>query len=169
MIKTDDASQQERAKHNCAVNIVHSSADEISTSIKPKLLLAIDCKDNQLKRADGVGLAISKNELVHFDLYQKRDKQFIKHLTSYPKEGEGVNLSLRLELGEYLKAFTLEDLLEEHLIIMSVTDTHNEFKQPNVTLFIKTNLLTAKQWTDSKSLVDYGFSRTNDSGRSLYI
>lgn len=121
----------------------------------PRLLLAIECKDSsqqqqQLlhKRQGGQQGMTSPNhrnndEIIHFDLYNKRDTHFIKHLTSYPATGDQQveqvsNVSLMLDLGQDglgLADLAPEDIESEHVIVMSVTDrANNRLKQPNVTL-----------------------------------
>lgn len=83
------------------------------------------------------------DELVHFDLYNKRHTRYIKHLTSYPKiHGLPLtNLSMKFELldAEFDK-LSIEDLKQQHVIVVSVTDPKNgQLKKPNVTLFLNTN------------------------------
>lgn len=178
--------------HNCAANVVQRYLEpgnnlsdvnkynkrQQSVLSTPKLMLTIECKGNQIVRSSGN--EPNDEELVHLDLYQKRDTQFIKHLTSYPKE-DGANLSLKLELGQELESLPLGDIEKQHVIVMSVTDVNNRLKQPNITLFFNTTtdqllnnsapasvheLQAGAINTNTKFNPIDNLPRTNDSGRS---
>lgn len=177
------------------MNIIDSfdTSQQASTSLEPKLVLIIECKaDNSnannntasslLKRVRGS--KERKDELVHFDLYTKTGSKFIKRLTSYSRDEDSNNLSLKIDLDpDFVRpsSSSVENIGDQHVVVMSTTDSNNRPKRANVTLFLNNNNananLIANRQTNtplfqSPPESDQGFSRTADfdspiSGKSL--
>lgn len=87
---------------------------------------------SQLKRVRGS--KERRDELVHFDLYTKGENKFVKHLASYTKDEDSNNLSLKIDLSEESSFLPNESIKDQHVVVMSFTDSNNRPKQPNITL-----------------------------------
>lgn len=109
-------------------------------TFEPKHVLIIECKDeninnsSQLKRVRGSNLKERKDEVVHFDLYTRNENKYVKHLASYTKDEDSNNLSLKIDLGQDSSLLPIENFENQHVVVMSLTDSNNRQKKPNVTL-----------------------------------
>lgn len=101
-----------------------------------------------------------KDEVVHFDLYTRDENKFVKHLTSYSKDEDSNNLSLKidLDLGQDSSSLPIENFEKQHVVVMSFTDSNNRQRQPNFTL----TLADSNSNSDSSQTLD----KPNDSSLS---
>lgn len=103
------------------------------------MAIHIQCNERPIKTVRSEGQK-GDEELAHFDLYRKRDAQFVKHLTSHQLDGRQhgfANLSVQLDspIGSLEPVKWFEEVKDQHVVVMSITGVDNEPRQPNVTLY----------------------------------
>lgn len=161
-------------------DISHLNNSNLTVKSKPKLLVSIECKDDDYQKRSHTNNDDQINDLIHFDLYNKGDFKFVKHLITKNiyDSNNGQHLNSIIDLGNELETISMKDIEDYHMIIMSITDINNRPKQPNVTLYFnKRNSENSDYYSTSRqqhhsqnsiSSTDYrNHPNTIDSSRSL--
>lgn len=127
--------------------------------------------DGQVNKQDAVA-AESTAWVQHFDLYQKNDSKFVRHLGKnyWNITGQSGNTKpmtqrrLLLNLGGGFDSLPVDVISEKYFVVVGLTDLNNRPKRSNVTLNFKTNTLMARRTTSSSSLDKMRYHEGNYTG-----
>lgn len=150
-------------KPNCQASLVRDPGStnqkrQLGQPMATRLLVNIKCKDdgqrkvirenseifaktsspnkaNDNEAKDGSEASSPMPSIIHFDLYNRRDGQLVRHLlTTSPMQNNSIgDLNLMADLGSEVSA---ETFASERLVLMSITDLENKHKQANITLLL---------------------------------